>query len=230
MKYGKRPFLPFIIIVFLASAFSVNGATIHGTVYTLYLEVATGAIVEINTEPRQVKVASDGAYSFELNPGIYLIRAGYRNEDEFFLEKEIKIEKEGSYVLDLVLMPNLEGENGVLEEIEEFTRIEEKRSFWPFLLIGIFILLLVFMIFMRFKKKQENFETKDEEIKSEKEEEIDKLIEFIKTQGGRVTQKEIRKNFPGSEAKISLIIADLEDRGILRKIKKGRGNIIILKD
>ncbi|MHC1584962.1 MAG: helix-turn-helix transcriptional regulator, partial [Candidatus Syntropharchaeia archaeon] len=31
-----------------------------------------------------------------------------------------------------------------------------------------------------------------------------------------------------SEAKISLMITDLENRGLVTKIKKGRGNVIIL--
>jgi len=45
-----------------------------------------------------------------------------------------------------------------------------------------------------------------------------------------VTQKEIRKNFPVSQASISLILTELENDGKLKKIKRGKGNIIILKD
>ncbi|MGV8150973.1 MAG: helix-turn-helix transcriptional regulator [Candidatus Woesearchaeota archaeon] len=43
----------------------------------------------------------------------------------------------------------------------------------------------------------------------------------------RITQKELRKHFPLSEAKISLIISELEHEGKIKKIKKGRGNILI---
>ena len=32
-----------------------------------------------------------------------------------------------------------------------------------------------------------------------------------------------------SEAKISLMIAELEHKGLVEKIKKGRGNIVVLK-
>lgn len=45
----------------------------------------------------------------------------------------------------------------------------------------------------------------------------------------RITQKEIRKEVPLSEAKISLIISEMEHKGIIEKIKKGRGNIIVMK-
>ena len=33
--------------------------------------------------------------------------------------------------------------------------------------------------------------------------------------------------FPDSEAKISLVLTELEAKGKIKKIKKGRGNIII---
>jgi uncharacterized membrane protein len=55
------------------------------------------------------------------------------------------------------------------------------------------------------------------------------VLDFIKKENGRTTQKDIRKHFPSSEAKISLIISELEDNGIVKRIKKGRGNIIVLK-
>jgi uncharacterized membrane protein len=50
----------------------------------------------------------------------------------------------------------------------------------------------------------------------------------VRSEGGRTTQKDLRRAIPYSEAKISLMIAELESQGKLKKIKKGRGNIIIL--
>jgi len=55
------------------------------------------------------------------------------------------------------------------------------------------------------------------------------VIEFIKSEGGSTTQKDIRKNFPSSEAKISLVLTELEHAQTIQKIKKGRGNIIVLR-
>lgn len=50
--------------------------------------------------------------------------------------------------------------------------------------------------------------------------------QFIK-EHSPTTQKEIREQFPYiSEAKISLMISELEHDGHVRKIKKGRGNIV----
>jgi len=53
-------------------------------------------------------------------------------------------------------------------------------------------------------------------------------LKFIKKEGGRTTQKEIRKNIGLGEAKVSLIITELEHKKKVKRIKKGRGNIIIL--
>ncbi len=58
---------------------------------------------------------------------------------------------------------------------------------------------------------------------------LEGVLSAIKEEGGRTTQKDIRKKIPLSEAKISLMISELEAKGKLQKIKKGRGNIIILK-
>lgn len=44
---------------------------------------------------------------------------------------------------------------------------------------------------------------------------------FNNREGGRANH--------ASEAKVSLMLADLEDRGLIRKIKVGRGNIIVFE-
>ena len=59
--------------------------------------------------------------------------------------------------------------------------------------------------------------------------EYGRSVDLIKKEGGRISQKDLRKQIPLSEAKISLMIAELESKGVIDKIKKGRGNIIILK-
>jgi uncharacterized membrane protein len=54
------------------------------------------------------------------------------------------------------------------------------------------------------------------------------VLTIMEKNGGRITQLELRKLLPYSEAKVSLIVSDLESRGIIKKIKKGRGNILII--
>ena len=54
------------------------------------------------------------------------------------------------------------------------------------------------------------------------------VLAIIEKNDGRITQLDLRKMLPYSEAKVSLIVSDLESRGLVKKIKKGRGNVLIL--
>lgn len=54
------------------------------------------------------------------------------------------------------------------------------------------------------------------------------VLSIIEKSDGRITQLDLRKMLPYSEAKVSLIVTDLESRGLVKKIKKGRGNVLIL--
>ncbi|KAB3545311.1 MAG: hypothetical protein C5617_006305 [ANME-2 cluster archaeon] len=59
---------------------------------------------------------------------------------------------------------------------------------------------------------------------------LQKVLSIIGEHEGRITQKDLRLRLNCSEAKASLMITDLEDRGLVKKVKKGRGNVIILTD
>ena len=56
------------------------------------------------------------------------------------------------------------------------------------------------------------------------------IMDIIKANDGRITQKELRSKLKYSEAKVSLMVSDLEQRGLIEKFKKGRGNIIRIVD
>ncbi len=61
-------------------------------------------------------------------------------------------------------------------------------------------------------------------------EDLIEVLVIIEKNDGRITQKDLRSKLRHSEAKVSLMVSDLEDRGLIRKFKKGRGNVIILGD
>jgi uncharacterized membrane protein len=54
------------------------------------------------------------------------------------------------------------------------------------------------------------------------------VLAIMEKNDGRITQLDLRKALPYSEAKVSLIVSDLESRGLVKKIKKGRGNVLIM--
>jgi uncharacterized membrane protein len=223
----------FFTLALLITMFSLSSlaeaATLHGSVYDIFLEELDKAIITIDTEPKQMAVSKNGEYSFNLNPGEYKISATYYGDDDTYeLEEEIIISAEGDYNIDLILIPSLGSD--LIDEGKEFEELdiglEEEDSN-----LGIILVILAFLaiiLYLHFSKSHFIKEIDETKLKSESEEELEKLIKFIKSENGRTTQKDIRKKFPSSEAKISLMITELEDKGLVKKIKKGRGNIIIL--
>jgi len=81
------------------------------------------------------------------------------------------------------------------------------------------------------KEFEKSIEKEEETINEKKEldKELKEVLEILKNYGGRLTQKELREKVTFGEAKTSLIVAELEELGKIKKFKKGRGNIIILK-
>ncbi|MDW7990254.1 MAG: hypothetical protein RMH75_06290 [Archaeoglobaceae archaeon] len=61
-------------------------------------------------------------------------------------------------------------------------------------------------------------------------EDLEVVIEMIKANGGIITEKELRKKLGFSKSKISLIIVDLEKRGVVEKFRRGRRKVIFLKN
>ncbi len=59
---------------------------------------------------------------------------------------------------------------------------------------------------------------------------LQEVMDIIRGQGGRITQKDLRSKLRYSEGKVSLMLADLERRELIEKFKRGRGNVVILRD
>lgn len=233
-----------ILVFFTALAISASAANIHGVIYDLELNKADNSIVSINTSPKQQIVAKQGEYSFIVPDGSYNISAKVTDKELIVadVEEVITVIGEGTYVLDLILFPNLDEETLLLEETEEEIELDptqylEERTNKDYYIAALILVIVLIIIIFYLKSGKKNKDEKDKTDKEEQEhnkpvkekDEADEVIDFIKKQGKRTTQKEIRKAFPQSEAKISLILAELEEKGVIKKIKKGRGNIIILK-
>lgn len=61
-------------------------------------------------------------------------------------------------------------------------------------------------------------------------EDLKEILDMVRASGNRITQRELRKKSPYSESKVSLMLSDLEERGLIEKFKRGRGNIIRIPD
>ena len=210
------------------------GATVYGNVYDLSLEKAKGALVDVNTTPNQFMIASDGKYSFEIPRGTYLIRAKSTDNTGVLLESRlITISQEGNYVLDFILFPVIEDEEDVSIDLGDIADGGKNTALWIVLaIIGAVIAgLLAWKLRDLFWKNKETLPIKpiENDRTPATDPDLEKVIQVIAKEGGRATQKEIRQQIPFSEAKISLMITELEHKGRIEKIKKGRGNIVTLR-
>lgn len=222
-----------LILLFLLFVNISYAATIFGDIYDLSLNRVDNAIVEINTMPKQQYVSKNGTYSFDAPAGDYTIKANYylNNVLESSAAEEISVKAEGRFRLDLILFPSFEDENQLLNESITVPATFESPNYWAYALIAVLILIALLAVFYYYKKIKKPVikETEKTPKEESRHSDLDQVIKLIKKEGGRATQKDLRKQIPLSEAKISLMIAELEDKGVIRKIKKGRGNIIILK-
>lgn len=96
------------VLALVGPALADSTSTVHGSVYGWdTFEPLENAVVEVNSTPSQSMVAKYGLYSFDLVPGDYKITARYYQNSTltYSAEETIKIENQGNYVLDLLLLP-----------------------------------------------------------------------------------------------------------------------------
>jgi len=209
------------IIIFILSLEIASAAILHGTIYDTKLTKLNDVVVEVNSTPSQIFVSKEGQYSFVLEPGEYMITAKYKigGSDYLYSSDNVTIAKDGYFLVDLFLKPAKMFELPPEEAVGIGNII--RYSVLISIISAILLILLGFTIYRLKSNKQIINESLDDYTA--------KLLGIIKKEGGRTTQKDIRKEIPLSEAKISLMITELETKGLVKRIKKGRGNIIILE-
>jgi len=217
-----------LVLLFLVILEPVTAALITGSIYDLSLNKEKDVIVFIDTVPKQILVSKTGDYEFNADPGNYTLYA-YTQTSE--AKEAISINEQGEYTIDMVLEEKLSYENNTFNDLNSSdiplyyginTDINTKDTtipLWVYLVILLAILVLCLLAFI-FLRKHKHVVAPDLD-------EYDSKILGIMKKEKRITQKDLRKEIPLSEAKISLIVADLEHKGKIRKIKKGRGNILI---
>jgi uncharacterized membrane protein len=57
---------------------------------------------------------------------------------------------------------------------------------------------------------------------------LSEVLDVIRGRKGRITQKDLRNRLEYSEVKVSLLLSELEKRGLIKKFKNGRENIVVL--
>jgi len=229
LSIKQMRWLLIFLIFILTFSETVFASEIHGRVFDFELQPVNGAVVEISSSPQQRMVTKDGSYRFEVPMGVYVIKAQHR---DLQAGEEVTVPDEGVFVLDLILFPSFHEEDELLkDEMSPYLDNAPTNSRLGKILTVVFLVLLLSSIYIfrgRFQKNSID-DNSVQEVVSDEKEDLRGVIDFLKRNGGRATQKDLRKEFGLSEAKISLMVSELESNGIIRKFKKGRGNILILE-
>jgi uncharacterized membrane protein len=247
-------FLISIVFSFVLFAVPAHAAIIHGTVYDLSLE-PMDAFVEINSVPKQFVVAVNGEYSFNVNPGTYVLKA---NTTEGYSIEPVEIVDDGDYTIDMVIGLDIEdpidftddtditditagitGSSNDSSNNQSNGSIRDPDNWFNPAIFGLAIIVIItIFIIALFVSKSSKEKKKQIDDKKNIGKDADLLDESTVSdieiraialirEHSRITQKELRKMLPYSEAKVSLVIAQLESEGKIKKIKKGRGNILV---
>jgi uncharacterized membrane protein len=249
-----KKYIVFLFCVLLLMP-SVFAATIQGTSYDYSLEPLQNVIIEINTVPVQQFLSRDGSFEIVVSPGEYILSArsnGLATTETFIVEND------GIFLYDLFLFSSLAEEDELLGEVEEVvvedvdTPQDLASRFLSVLVIFAAAFGIGWYLLRRKEGKDvpeslilpgpsieknikplvvEKIEEKQESLPIEDEPGyLVRALDIIKKHDGRITQKELRKEMMDlSESKVSLIITELEHKGKVEKVKRGRGNVILLK-
>ncbi|MCZ7358059.1 MAG: hypothetical protein O8C66_06125 [Candidatus Methanoperedens sp.] len=230
-----------------------HAARVYGTIYEWsdFEKPFKNTIVELldNSTRVQVNVSTTGMYSFDrLAPGNYTIKARYFHNNILEYEGEENLLITGTDVsedfnIDLLLFPPIDSEYEYLGDMNLTSDLDRKSGSNTYTYIIIIVILIgsALSIFFWIRKKrhgerivhepgaqlaEKSIETK----KIDLPEDLSNIYDTIIKMGGRTTQKELRKKSAFSEAKVSLMLDDLESRGLVKKIRKGRSNIILAEN
>ncbi|RME77284.1 hypothetical protein D6774_04980 [Candidatus Woesearchaeota archaeon] len=235
-NHMKKVILAFLVFLLLPS---LHAATITGTIYDAELHEMNISVLEINTQPVQRLLIKNGSYSITVPSGSYTLYAHYQG---LSARESITVKDDGVYHLDLFLYPDLEKDEELItidttldEELSGFDAVPNAVIVATLLITGLLIILFLHLL----KKKKDLANQKMQDLRDDRDEEKSEtsksmtadniVIDLLKEHGGRMTQKELRKHIPLSEAKVSLMVSELEAENKIKKIKKGRTNILILQ-
>jgi len=213
--------------IFLFFALCVVSAyTLYGEIYSANnFENLENVVIEISGTS-SAKIIASNNYSLELPEGNYTIEAYYLENGKLVLysKDEVYISSNSKY--DLILFHPSEFETIIYsgEGIDSFD-VPKKKIAPVVCYIALIILGVIVFLAGHFLSK-----SKEEDGGEEKQEGIDEdgmaVLKIVKENEGRIEQKELREILNWSESKTSLVVSELEALGYVKRIKKGRKNII----
>jgi uncharacterized membrane protein len=209
----------------------VHGAQLSGTMFSISGEPMPKVIIRINSTPEQVKLTQTGYYTFQVAPDTYELVVTKITKGIVYelARKTITIPQEGSFTHD------------ILEEQPEPAPLEPSTVSPLWILIGISsilaILSLGLLTYVLWRKKHPKIlkvEAKAAPATPQPTEQIMdpryiRVLKALNDSGGTLTQKDIRKILECSDATVSVLLAEMEEKKLLSREKKGRLNVLKIR-
>lgn len=246
-----------IIVSITVLSFPIYAATIHGTIYDPSLEpidalveintvpkqffVAIGGDYQFNVNPGSyilkantsegraielIEIVEDGNYTIDIIIGLDIEDPiGFIDEPDI---TDVTIGLNG---------PTGNNKDAYNKDAYSSDTLPNTLSIISIVIIILLTIAVVFLFISKNTRKNQNT-SKNQDVDKAKGiiddvEQISNITDIemrtiaLIREHSRITQKELRKMLPYSEAKISLVVAQLESAGKIKKIKKGRGNILV---
>lgn len=213
---------PLFLLIMLLLLCSSHGAYVYGDIYSSDLEKINQTAIKIEGNFTYQLVTEKANYSVFLPEGGYTITASTFDESgnaALYAQERVNVGAEDQRV-DLVLRPAW-------------------RFEWAFAILALGAIIAVFLWSNRHwagqaggKEAQEAEEPAAFREKQplaeqiELDEDAKSVLRSLDGMEGRATQKELKEALKFSDAKLSLILTELEGLGHIKKFKRGRANII----
>ncbi len=187
-----------------------HGAYIYGDIYAAEgMQKLNGTVLKIKGESFSYYLVSEKSnYSLQLPDGRYDITAEYYDE-------------EGNLLYTASENLYLAGEDVQLDLV--LTHPDSDNMLF-LLVVGILLMAAILFSLSRHASKAPE-KWKEPEAK-EPDAEAKEVLRALEAHEGRMTQKELKELLNYSDSKMSLVLAELEHEGLVKRFKRGRGNII----
>ena len=207
MRFSKFAiFAVFLTFLPVAMPFMLSG-NIYGPDLSY-----SSAVLRVNSTPPEQKVFN-GSYSLELPAGTYEIYA-YLPSEGLVFDDNITLSGDMSY--DIILLPELGMEEPPAMDVD----VDSSHKSWPYIITGVAALAILALAVIGLRMMASR--------KPDIDEHAIKALEIMEKEK-RMNQKELRKLLGLSESKVSMLVSELEAIGAVKKIRKGRANIIVFR-
>lgn len=228
---AKKMLLPLLTLLMIGIGFS----QLYGDIYEGdKLTRLDNVLIKISGT-NSMQFLTNKTYSINLSEGNYTIRATHFREGKIDYITEDQVSFDGSSKkFDIVLIPNelfelTPKQNNTTNQTSEIPREDLGIKIENLIIAGVGSLILVAIFLFAYGRRKKPSDAPKTELPPLKHEEKE-VLRIIGENNGKMYQKELREILNYSEAKMSILIGELEKRGEISREKIGRDKLLKIRE